>query len=93
MYLDRIVLHSHVGEVDREYVPITGRVDYFGPPVNMAARVESMAHGGEILLSEACYEALRNFYPESMTCLGVFMFKLMASFLLTFYMFLRVSAA
>ena len=71
----RVRMGCHVGEVDREYVPITGRVDYFGPPVNMAARVESLAHGGEILVSEACYEALRNIYPESMTCLGVFMFK------------------
>ena len=66
----RVRMGCHVGEVDREYVPITGRVDYFGPPVNMAARVESMAHGGEILLSEACFEVLRDVYPECLCSVG-----------------------
>jgi len=70
----RVRMGCHVGIVDREYVEITGRVDYFGPPVNMAARVESMAHGGEILVSEACFEVLRDTYPESLTCLGSFFF-------------------
>jgi len=69
----RVRMGCHAGEVDREYVPITGRVDYFGPPVNMAARVESLAHGGEILVSEACYEFLREIYPESLKSVGRFL--------------------
>ena len=80
----RVRMGCHVGEVDREYVDITGRVDYFGPPVNMAARVESMAHGGEILISEACYELLRNVYPESMSCVGI---RIRTSVFLAFFLF------
>eukprot|EP01137_Pigoraptor_chileana_P002454 Opistho-2@41313 len=33
--------------------PISGRTDYFGPFVNRAARVESLAKGGQVLLSDA----------------------------------------
>lgn len=36
----------------------TKRVDYFGPTVNRAARVESLAKGGQILISSAAYEAI-----------------------------------
>ena len=67
----RVRMGCHVGEVDREYVDITGRVDYFGPPVNMAARVESMAHGGEILISETCAELLHELYPKTIKSVGI----------------------
>jgi len=36
---------------------VSGSYDYFGPPINIAARVESLACGGQILLSSAFTEA------------------------------------
>jgi|GEM_PF-1251833 len=41
----------HTGEPIAEVNPQTRRVDYFGPMVNMSARIESAAHGGQILVS------------------------------------------
>jgi len=43
-----------------------------------------MAHGGEILISEACYELLRNVYPESMSCVGI---RIRTSVFLAFFLF------
>jgi len=42
----------HLGAPVCEKDPVTGRMDYFGPPVNRAARVSAAADGGQIVLSE-----------------------------------------
>jgi len=42
----------HLGQPVSEKDPITGRMDYFGPPMNRAARVSAAADGGQIVLSE-----------------------------------------
>jgi len=38
--------------------PRTGKMEYFGPIMNHAARVASTAYGGQVLLHEATWEAL-----------------------------------
>jgi predicted ATPase/class 3 adenylate cyclase len=40
--------------------------DYFGPPVNRVARLLSAAHGGQVLLSAATHEMVRDQLPAEM---------------------------
>jgi predicted ATPase/class 3 adenylate cyclase len=40
--------------------------DYFGPPVNRVARLLSAAHGGQVLLSAATHEMVRDQLPPGM---------------------------
>jgi predicted ATPase len=51
----RMALHTGVAE-ERDG-------DYFGPPVNRAARLLSAAHGGQVLLSLAAQELVRDQLP------------------------------
>ncbi|TPX35986.1 hypothetical protein SmJEL517_g01834 [Synchytrium microbalum] len=48
----------HFGTPLGEADPITGRMDYFGPMVNRAARIAARAQGGQILMS---FDAMREF--------------------------------
>eukprot|EP00906_Rhabdomonas_costata_P011293 RCo016025 len=48
----RVRMGVQVGEPEVVVDHSTSRVDYFGPAVNEAARVESRAHGGEICLTQ-----------------------------------------
>jgi class 3 adenylate cyclase len=41
--------------------------DYFGPPVNRVARLLSAAHGGQVLLSAATHEMVRDQLPARMS--------------------------
>jgi predicted ATPase/class 3 adenylate cyclase len=41
--------------------------DYFGPVVNRAARLEAVAHGGQVLVSRATAELLSESLPEGVT--------------------------
>ncbi|MFW6313177.1 MAG: adenylate/guanylate cyclase domain-containing protein, partial [Spirochaetota bacterium] len=38
--------------------------DYFGPALNRVARLEAAAHGGQIVLSVATHELVRDAFPE-----------------------------
>jgi predicted ATPase/class 3 adenylate cyclase len=51
--------------------------DYYGPPLNRAARLMSIGHGGQILLSEATYDLVRDVMPEgtSLVDLGEYLLK------------------
>src|SRR5919107_398708 len=51
--------------------------DYFGPPVNRVARLLSAAHGGQVLLSLATQELVRDQLPEgtSLRDLGEYRLK------------------
>ncbi len=52
----RVRMGVHTGRPSNEEDPVTGRMDYFGPMVNRAARVESVAHGGQIVMSSDVYD-------------------------------------
>ena len=45
--------------------------DYFGSPVNRAARLMAAGHGGQVLLSAATQELTRDALPEAMTLLDL----------------------
>jgi predicted ATPase/class 3 adenylate cyclase len=51
----RVRMGVHVGEPERRVDTRTGRVDYVGRMVNVAARVAQAGHGGQVLLSGAAW--------------------------------------
>lgn len=48
----------HMGEPECRVDPMHGRMDYFGPVVNRAARISSAGHGGQVLVSERVRKAI-----------------------------------
>lgn len=54
----RVRMGLHVGLPDCRISDLTGRMDYFGPMVNRAARVAGAAHGGQIICSKDVHQAL-----------------------------------
>ena len=48
----------HAGELAVEMNPVTGRADYFGTTVNVAARTEAASAHGAVTLSEAVFDKL-----------------------------------
>eukprot|EP01064_Diplonema_japonicum_P039256 TRINITY_DN9797_c0_g1_i1.p1 TRINITY_DN9797_c0_g1~~TRINITY_DN9797_c0_g1_i1.p1 ORF type:complete len:1304 (+),score=235.24 TRINITY_DN9797_c0_g1_i1:35-3946(+) len=54
----RVRMGFHTGEPDCEQDPVTGRMDYFGPMVNLAARIAGIGYGGEIVIGGAAFRHL-----------------------------------
>eukprot|EP00756_Hemistasia_phaeocysticola_P007748 Hpha_TRINITY_DN14383_c0_g1::TRINITY_DN14383_c0_g1_i2::g.87064::m.87064 len=55
----RVRIGIHQGEVRAELNPVSGRMDYFGTPVNIAARAETVARkGGMVVLTQETVDAL-----------------------------------
>ncbi|MBR59221.1 MAG: hypothetical protein CMH54_14545 [Myxococcales bacterium] len=54
----RVRMGVHLGEPLCRTDPTTGRMDYFGPSVNRAARVASAAHGGQILVTGTVWDTV-----------------------------------
>ncbi|KNC53784.1 adenylate/guanylate cyclase [Thecamonas trahens ATCC 50062] len=55
----RVRMGIHIGEPVTRRDPTHHRMDYFGSVVNLAARVESKAQGGQVLISEETLAAIR----------------------------------
>src|SRR5215217_794184 len=54
----RVRMALHTGEVDER------AHDYFGPPLNRLARLLAAGHGGQVLLSAATHELVRDSLPD-----------------------------
>jgi hypothetical protein len=57
----RVRCGLHAGAVERR------DKDYFGSPVNRAARIMSAAHGGQVLLSQAVADCVRDLLPAAVS--------------------------
>jgi class 3 adenylate cyclase len=55
----RMALHTGVAE-ERDG-------DYFGPPLNRIARLLSLGYGGQVLLSKATFDLVRDALPEEVS--------------------------
>eukprot|EP00002_Diphylleia_rotans_P006635 TRINITY_DN159_c0_g1_i7.p1 TRINITY_DN159_c0_g1~~TRINITY_DN159_c0_g1_i7.p1 ORF type:complete len:2480 (-),score=532.94 TRINITY_DN159_c0_g1_i7:244-7683(-) len=51
----RVRMGIHYGEPICREDPVTGRMDYFGPVINRAARVGGFPKGGQVAMSEPAY--------------------------------------
>ncbi|CCD17047.1 unnamed protein product [Trypanosoma congolense IL3000] len=68
----RVRVGIHTGLCDIRHDEVTKGYDYYGRTSNMAARTESVANGGQVLLTRAAYLALSTVEREhvSVTSLG-----------------------
>ena len=65
----RVRIGIHTGQVQLESNKLTGRVDYFGTTVNMAARIEGCATGGSTAVTVASVENVHSLGGfESLSC-------------------------
>ena len=66
----RVRMGVHVGPVDTQVDPATGRMHYYGPTVNRAARIEQAAHGGQVLASREAWSMAQGLAGTEMEDLG-----------------------
>eukprot|EP00754_Rhynchopus_humris_P022159 Rhum_TRINITY_DN14773_c9_g1::Rhum_TRINITY_DN14773_c9_g1_i5::g.117293::m.117293 len=65
----RVRIGIHVGEVDAQKNPLTGRLDFFGNTVNKAARVEAKSVGGALCVTEEVLSEITNQEMMKTMCL------------------------
>lgn len=56
----RVRMGVHIGNPKVVRDPMTRRVEYIGPAVNVTARITALAHGGQVVISEAAFVKLQN---------------------------------
>ena len=66
----RVRMGIHVGVPLCQTDPTTGRMDYFGPVVNKAARVSGCGHGGETVVSRGVIDLLEHLFHTDDICDG-----------------------
>eukprot|EP00672_Neobodo_designis_P017622 CAMPEP_0174835120 /NCGR_PEP_ID=MMETSP1114-20130205/5245_1 /TAXON_ID=312471 /ORGANISM="Neobodo designis, Strain CCAP 1951/1" /LENGTH=944 /DNA_ID=CAMNT_0016069065 /DNA_START=153 /DNA_END=2987 /DNA_ORIENTATION=- len=66
----RVRVGIHVGKAEVKLDPTTGGFDYYGTVVNTAARVENVAHGGQVLVTPDVVKALSASGAEMYTTLA-----------------------
>jgi class 3 adenylate cyclase/tetratricopeptide (TPR) repeat protein len=65
----RVRIGIHRGPAEVRSNPLSGRADYFGGAVNLAARLSDMAHGAQTLLSESTLKQSGS--PEQCVVVGL----------------------
>jgi class 3 adenylate cyclase len=68
----RVRMGLHYGMAERVYDQVTKRYDYFGNTVNCAARVESIAKGGQVFISQPLFDAVK----ENLKLVDILQFSL-----------------
>ena len=61
----RVRCGLHYGMPEVEFEPSTGGYDYYGTGVNTAARIESVAHGGQIVVSAEYWAAVGSHFTRT----------------------------
>jgi predicted ATPase/class 3 adenylate cyclase len=67
----RVRMGAHVGAPTCEPDPVTGRMDYFGPMVNRAARVGAASHGDQVVVTRALLDAAGALPEARVSALGL----------------------
>jgi hypothetical protein len=56
----RVRMGVHVGQTRKVFNGMSLRAEYMGPAVNKAAWITTMSHGGQIVVSQAVYDRIRD---------------------------------
>ncbi|EFC41354.1 predicted protein [Naegleria gruberi] len=60
----RVRIGLHYGKGDCKWDKTMKRFDYFGTVVNKSARIEALAHGGQVLISEELLEVTKDLFQD-----------------------------